>query len=330
LGSTHLQPAQPTTVGKRATLWMQDLVLDLVDIDMRIATVPCRGVKGTTGTQASFLEIFGGDHKKVRELERIVVEKIGFKTAIPVSGQTYTRKLDAQVLGVVAGIAASASKFSGDLRVLQAFGEIEEPFEKEQIGSSAMAYKRNPMRSERIASLARFVMLMEPNANLTHSLQYFERTLDDSANRRVVIPESFLATEAILILMGNIATRLEVHPARIRRRLMDELPFMATEELIVRAVQAGGDRQDVHERIRQHSIAAAHAVKHDGKENDLLERLAADSSFKMSIKDMQATLDPARFIGRAPQQVEEFLTEVVEPLLSSTKDSGRRREEVWV
>lgn len=330
LGSTHLQPAQPTTVGKRATLWMQDLVLDLTDIDMRIATLPCRGVKGTTGTQASFLEIFGGDHEKVRQLERIVTEKIGFRTAIPVSGQTYTRKLDAQVLGVVAGIAASASKFSGDLRVLQAFGEMEEPFEEEQVGSSAMAYKRNPMRAERIASLARFVMLMEPNANLTHSVQFFERTLDDSANRRLTIPESFLATEAILILMGNIATRLEVHPARIRRRLMDELPFMATEELIVRAVKAGGDRQDVHERIRQHSIAAAHAVKHDGKENDLLERLAADPSFKVSIDDLQATLDPSRFVGRAPQQVEEFLTEVVAPLLSATKDSGRRRDEVRV
>jgi adenylosuccinate lyase len=330
LGSTHLQPAQPTTVGKRATLWMQDLVLDLVDIDLRIATLPCRGVKGTTGTQASFLEIFGGDHQKVRQLEQRVADKIGFRTAIPVSGQTYTRKLDAQVLGVVAGIAASASKFSGDLRVLQAFGEIEEPFEDEQIGSSAMAYKRNPMRAERIASLARFVMLLEPNANLTHSVQFFERTLDDSANRRLSIPESFLATEAILILMGNVVTRLEVHPERIRRRLMDELPFMATEELIVRAVQAGGDRQDVHERIRRHSIAAAHAVKHDGKPNDLLERLAADRSFNVSIDDLRATLEPSRFVGRAPQQVEEFLTEVVAPLLSATKDSGRRRDEVFV
>ena len=330
LGSTHLQPAQPTTVGKRATLWMQDLVLDLVDIDSRIATLPCRGVKGTTGTQASFLEILGGDNEKVRQLERKVVEKIGFRTAIPVSGQTYTRKLDAQILGVVAGIAASASKFSGDLRVLQAFGEIEEPFEDEQIGSSAMAYKRNPMRSERIASLARFVMLLEPNANLTHSVQFFERTLDDSANRRLSIPESFLATEAILMLMGNIVTRLEVHPERIRRRLMDELPFMATEELIVRAVKAGGDRQDVHERIRKHSMAAAHAVKHDGKANDLLERLAADASFNVSIDDLRATLDPSRFIGRAPRQVEEFLSEVVAPLLSSTKDSGRRRDEVRV
>ena len=330
LGSTHLQPAQPTTVGKRATLWMQDLVLDLVDIDMRIATLPCRGVKGTTGTQASFLEIFGGDHAKVRQLERLVIGKIGFQSAIPVSGQTYTRKLDAQVLGVVAGIASSASKFSGDLRVLQSVGEIEEPFEEEQIGSSAMAYKRNPMRAERISSLARFVMLLEPNANLTHSVQFFERTLDDSANRRLTIPEAFLATDAILILMGNIVAGLEVHPARIRRRLMDELPFMATEELIVRAVKAGGDRQEVHERIRQHSIAAARAVKHEGKANDLLERLAADESFHVSIDDLAAVLEPSRFIGRAPEQVADFLTEVVAPLLADTKDSGRRREEVRV
>jgi adenylosuccinate lyase len=330
LGSTHLQPAQPTTVGKRATLWMQDLVLDLADLDIRIATLPCRGVKGTTGTQASFLEIFGGDHAKVRRLEQMVTDRIGFRTAIPVSGQTYTRKLDAQVLGVVAGIAASAAKFSGDLRVLQALGEMEEPFEKEQIGSSAMAYKRNPMRAERIASLARFVMLLEPNANLTHSVQFFERTLDDSANRRLTIPEAFLATDAILVLLGNIVGGLEVHPARIRRRLLDELPFMATEELIVRAVRAGGDRQEAHERIRQHSIAAARAVKHDGAANDMLERLAADASFKVSLDDMRATLDPARFIGRAPEQVEEFLREVVAPLLAGSADAAPRREEVRV
>ena len=330
LGSTHLQPAQPTTVGKRATLWMQDLVLDLADLDVRIATLPCRGVKGTTGTQASFLEIFGGDHQKVRRLDRMVTEKIGFRSSIPVSGQTYSRKLDAQVLGVVAGIASSASKFSGDLRVLQALGEMEEPFEKEQIGSSAMAYKRNPMRAERIASLARFVILLEPNANLTHSVQFFERTLDDSANRRLSIPESFLATDAILILLVNIVSGLEVHPARIRRRLMDELPFMATEELIVRAVRAGGDRQEVHERIRQHSIAAARAVKDEGTANDMLERLAADKAFHVTINDLRATMDPARFIGRAPEQVEEFLTEVVAPLLAARKDAEPHRDEVRV
>ena len=330
LGSTHLQAAQPTTVGKRATLWMQDLVLDLVDLDYRIDTLPCRGVKGTTGTQASFLEIFQGDHAKVRQLDRLVTDKIGFRSSIPVSGQTYSRKLDAQVLGVVAGIASSASKFSGDLRVLQAFGEMEEPFEKEQIGSSAMAYKRNPMRSERIASLARFVMTLEPNANLTHSVQFFERTLDDSANRRLTIPESFLATDAILILVNNIVGGLEVHPARIRRRLMDELPFMATEELIVRSVRAGGDRQQAHEIIRGHSIAAARAVKDEGRSNDMLERLAADRKFNVSIEDMQSLMDPMRFIGRAPQQVDEFIAEVVDPILAGAAPASATREEVRV
>ena len=316
LGSTHLQPAQPTTVGKRATLWMQDLVLDLRDLDHRVANLPCRGVKGTTGTQATFLELFDGDHEKVRELERKVSAAIGFDSAIPVSGQTYTRKLDAQVLDVVAGIAASASKFSADVRVLQAFGEIEEPFESSQIGSSAMAYKRNPMRCERIASLARFVLNLEGNANETHSVQFLERTLDDSANRRLTIPEAFLATDAILILMENVVTGLEVHPARIRRRLEDELPFMATEQLLMRAVRAGGDRQDNHERIRKHSIEAARAMKEGATRNDLLDRLAADREWKVPLRDMQAALDPAAFVGRAPQQVDEFLREVVEPLLA--------------
>lgn len=330
LGSTHLQPAQPTTVGKRATLWMQDLVLDLADIDYRIATLPCRGVKGTTGTQASFLEIFNGDHEAVRMLDALVTEKIDFDSSIPVSGQTYTRRIDAQVLGVVAGIASSAMKFSGDIRVLQSVGEIEEPFEKEQIGSSAMAYKRNPMRSERIASLARFVITLEPNANLTHGMQFFERTLDDSANRRLVIPESFLATDAILILMENVGSGLEVHPARIRRRLLDELPFMATEELIVRAVRAGGDRQDAHERIRQHSIAAARALKDGAEKNDMLERLAADASFGVSFEDLQSALQPERFVGRAPQQVDEFLAEVIDPILATQPVSESVVEEIRV
>ncbi|HEX7019764.1 MAG TPA: adenylosuccinate lyase [Gemmatimonadaceae bacterium] len=330
LGSTHLQPAQPTTVGKRATLWMQDLVLDLADLDHRIATLPCRGVKGTTGTQASFLEIFGGDHAKVRDLESRVAAKIGFTAYMPVSGQTYSRKLDAQVLGVVAGIAASAAKFSGDLRVLQSVGEIEEPFESEQIGSSAMAYKRNPMRSERIASLARFIVTLEPNANLTHSVQFFERTLDDSANRRLVIPESFLATDAVLVLMENIVSGLEVHPARIRRRLQEELPFMATEELIVRAVRAGGDRQEAHERIRQHSLAAARALKDGASRNDLLDRLAADTSFGVPMSDLESALDPKRFVGRAPQQVDEFLEEIVAPILGRTDVVAAEREEVRV
>jgi adenylosuccinate lyase len=322
LGSTHLQPAQPTTVGKRAALWMQDLVLDLADLDHRIATLPCRGVKGTTGTQASFLEIFAGDHAKVRELDARVTRKMGFASSIPVSGQTYSRKLDAQVLGVVAGIASSAMKFSGDIRVLQSVGEIEEPFETEQIGSSAMAYKRNPMRSERIASLARFVVTLEPNANLTHGVQFFERTLDDSANRRLVIPESFLATDAILILMENVASGLEVHPARIRRRLADELPFMATEELIVRAVRAGGDRQIAHERIRQHSIEAARALKNGAAKNDMLDRLSADPEFNVSVADMESVLDPSRFVGRAPEQVDEFLDWVVAPLLAGHTNEG--------
>ena len=330
LGSTHLQPAQPTTVGKRATLWMQDLLLDLADLDYRIATLPCRGVKGTTGTQASFLEIFGGDHAKVRELDARVTRKIGFASSIPVSGQTYSRKLDAQVLGVVAGIASSAMKFSGDIRVLQSVGEIEEPFEKEQIGSSAMAYKRNPMRCERIASLARFVITIEPNANLTHGMQFFERTLDDSANRRLTIPESFLATDAILILMENVASGLEVHPARIRRRLLDELPFMATEELIVRAVRAGGDRQEAHERIRQHSIEAARALKNGAEKNDMLDRLAADPAFGVSFADLELALQPSRFVGRAPEQVDEFLDAVVAPVLAAQAHADAVLEELRV
>ena len=330
LGYTHLQPAQPTTVGKRATLWMQDLVLDLADLEHRIATLPCRGVKGTTGTQASFLEIFEGDHAKVRELDRLVTHAIGFTHSIPVSGQTYSRKLDAHVLGVVSGVAASAAKFSADIRMLQAFGEIEEPFERDQIGSSAMAYKRNPMRSERIASLARFVGTLEPNANQTHSVQFFERTLDDSANRRLAIPESFLATDAILSLMENIASGLEVHPARIRRRLMDELPFMATEELIVRAVRTGGNRQDAHERIRGYSIAAARALKDGAEHNDLLDRIAADSAFGITREELQSAMDPIRFVGRAPEQVDEFLAEVVEPLLADSGADESVLEEVRV
>jgi adenylosuccinate lyase len=332
LGYTHLQPAQLTTVGKRATLWMQDLVLDLDDLEYRIATLPFRGVKGTTGTQASFLDLLGGDHAKVRRLDELVTEKMGFAGSLPVTGQTYTRKIDAQVLGVVAGVAASAAKFSGDVRMLQAFGEIEEPFEKEQIGSSAMAYKRNPMRSERIAALARFVLSLEPNANQTHSVQYFERTLDDSANRRLAIPESFLATDAILVLMTNVAGGLEVHPARIRRRVADELPFMATEQLIVRAVRAGGDRQQAHEVIRRHSIAAARALKDGAERNDMLERLAADPEFGLPIEDLRAATDATRYVGRSPQQVDEFLEEVVEPLLAGVDDRGLRaqREEVRV
>jgi adenylosuccinate lyase len=301
LGYTHLQPAQLTTVGKRATLWMQDLVLDLADLDFRLASLPLRGVKGTTGTQASFLELFKGDHGKVRDLDRRVTQAMGFQTSLPVTGQTYSRKIDAQVLGVDAGI-----------------------------GSSAMAYKRNPMRSERINSLSRFVLSLEPNANQTHSVQFFERTLDDSANRRLSIPEAFLATDAVLILMENIAVGLEVHPARIRARIADELPFMATESLIVRAVEAGGDRQQAHEVIRTHSIASARAMKDDGAKNDMLERLAKDDAFGVPMSDLLAAADPARFIGRASAQVDDFLSEVIHPILQRAGNDTRAHEEVRV
>lgn len=330
LGYTHLQPAQLTTVGKRATLWMQDLVLDIEDIDYRRRTLPFRGVKGTTGTQASFLEIFEGDHEKVRALDRLVTEKMSFAAPLAVTGQTYTRKLDAFVLSVVAGLAASAAKFSGDIRMLQSFGEMEEPFEAEQIGSSAMAYKRNPMRSERIASLARFVNSLEGNANQTHAVQYFERTLDDSANRRLVIPEMFLATDAILLLMANVAGGLEVHPAVIKRRVAAELPFMATEELIVRAVRAGGDRQVAHETIRKHSIEAARALKNGAERNDLIERLAKDKAFGVKTKDLQGAIDPKRFVGRASEQVDEFLRDVITPLLAGDTANSDRAEELRV
>ena len=330
LGYTHLQAAQLTTVGKRATLWMQDLVLDLADLDHRLATLPLRGVKGTTGTQASFLELFGGDHAKVRALDTAVCHAMGFASSIPVSGQTYSRKLDAQMLDVVAGIATSAAKFASDMRMLQSFGEIEEPFEKDQIGSSAMAYKRNPMRSERINSLARFVQSVAGTANQTHSVQYFERTLDDSAIRRLVIPEAFLATDAILILMENVAAGLEVHPARIRARIAEELPFMATETLLVRAVQAGGDRQAAHEVIRRHSIAAARAMKDEGRPNDMLERLAADPEWPVTGAELRTAIEPSHFIGRAAHQVDDFLTEVVDPILVAAGDSAPAREAVRV
>ena len=330
LGYTHLQPAQLTTVGKRATLWMQDLVLDVEDIDYRLRTLPLRGVKGTTGTQASFLEIFDGDHEKVRRLDRMVTDKMSFPAPLPVTGQTYTRKLDAFVLGVVAGVATSAAKFSSDIRMLQAFGEIEEPFETEQVGSSAMAYKRNPMRSERISSLARFVNSVESNANQTHAVQYFERTLDDSANRRLVIPEMFLATDAILLLMANVASGLEVHPAVIERRIQAELPFMATEQLIVRAVRAGGDRQVAHETIRKHSLAASRALKDGAEANDLLERLSRDKSFGVKLEDLRGAIEPSRFVGRAPEQVDEFLRDVIAPLFSGEVSRPEIAEEIRV
>lgn len=328
LGYTHLQPAQLTTVGKRAALWMQDLVLDVRDLDHRVSTLPFRGVKGTTGTQASFLEIFEGDHAKVRELDRRVTAMMDFPSSLAVTGQTYTRKIDASILAVVAGIAASAAKFSGDIRMLQSFGEMEEPFEQEQVGSSAMAYKRNPMRSERIAGLARFVLSLEPNANQTHSVQFLERTLDDSANRRLVIPESFLATEAILILMANVASGLEVRRNRIAERVRAELPLMATERLIVRAVRAGRDRQDAHEVIRRHTVAFSDDSTDARESLGLLDRLAADPALGLSRNDVEDAADPRAFIGRAPQQVDEFLAEVVEPLLAGAEigtDNGEVR-----
>jgi adenylosuccinate lyase len=330
LGYTHLQPAQLTTIGKRATLWMQDLVLDVEDIDYRRRTLPFRGVKGTTGTQASFLDLFEGDHEKVRRLDQLVTEKMSFPAPLAVTGQTYTRKLDAFVLSVVAGVAASAAKFSGDIRMLQSFGEMEEPFESEQVGSSAMAYKRNPMRAERIASLARFVNSLEGNANQTHAAQYFERTLDDSANRRLVIPEMFLATDAILLLMANISGGLEVHPSVIARRVAAELPFMATEQLIVRAVRGGGDRQVTHETIRKHSMAAASAMKNGADSNDLLERLARDKSFGVKLEDLRGAIDPTSFVGRAPEQVDEFLRDVITPLFAGEGARSDPVEEIRV
>jgi adenylosuccinate lyase len=326
LGYTHLQPAQLTTVGKRATLWMQDFVLDLADLDHRIAEMPMRGVKGTTGTQASFLELFHGDHDKVRRLDADVTKAMGFPRSLAVTGQTYSRKIDAQLLGVVAGISASAAKFSSDIRMLQAFGELAEPFGSEQVGSSAMAYKQNPMRSERIASLARFVCSLEPNANQTHSVQFLERTLDDSANRRLVIPEAFLATDAALTLVRNVVQGLQVHRARIRHRIGEELPFMATEALIVRAVQNGGDRQVAHETIRRHSVAAAQSMRENGGHNDLLERLGGDTTFGVPLDDLRAITDALRFVGRAPQQVDEFLAEVIEPLLAGHPESAEAEE----
>jgi adenylosuccinate lyase len=308
---------------------MQDLVLDVRDLDHRVTTLPFRGVKGTTGTQASFLEIFEGDHAKVRELDRRVTAMMDFPASLSVTGQTYTRKIDAAILGVVAGIAASAAKFSGDIRMLQSFGEIEEPFEQEQVGSSAMAYKRNPMRSERIAGLARFVLSLEPNANQTHSVQFLERTLDDSANRRLVIPESFLATEAILILMGNVAGGLEVRSSRIAERVRAELPLMATERLIVRAVRAGRDRQDAHEAIRRNTAALSSESSDDRDSRGLLDRLAGDPALGLSREDVEDAVDPRAFIGRAPQQVDEFLSDVVAPLLAGA-EAGADTVEVRV
>lgn len=320
LAFTHFQPAQPTTVGKRATLWLMELKLDLDDLDYIIDSMMLLGSKGTTGTQASFLELFEGDHEKIKELENKIAKKMGYTKCFPVSGQTYSRKMDTRVLNVLAGIAASAHKFSNDIRLLQHLKEIEEPFEKNQIGSSAMAYKRNPMRSERIASLANYVMVTALNPAITSATQWFERTLDDSANKRLSVPEGFLAIDGILDLYLNVVDGLVVYPKVIESRLRSELPFMATENIMMDAVKAGGDRQELHEKIRVHSMAAGKVVKEEGKANDLLERIAADPAFGMNMEQLQAIMKPENFVGRAPQQTEEFVNEVINPILEENKE----------
>jgi len=315
LAFTHFQPAQPTTVGKRATLWMMELKLDLEDLDYLIGSMRLLGSKGTTGTQASFLELFDGDHEKCRRLDARIAEKLGFVGCYPVSGQTYSRKVDSRVLSVLAGIAQSAHKFSNDIRLLQHLKEVEEPFEKKQIGSSAMAYKRNPMRSERIASLANYVMSDMMNPMLVAATQWFERTLDDSANKRLSVPEGFLAVDGILDLYLNVVDGLVVYPKVIEKRLMSELPFMATENIMMDAVKAGGDRQELHERIRELSMEAGKNVKELGLDNNLLELIAADPAFNLTAEELKNTMDPSLYIGRAPKQVEEFLEEVIKPVL---------------
>ena len=320
LAFTHFQPAQPTTVGKRAALWMMELKLDLDDLDYLIGSMRLLGSKGTTGTQASFLELFDGDHERCRRLDQQIAEKMGFEGCYPVSGQTYSRKVDSRVLGVLAGIAQSAHKFSNDIRLLQHLKEVEEPFEKHQIGSSAMAYKRNPMRSERIASLANYVMSDMMNPMLVASTQWFERTLDDSANKRLSIPEGFLAVDGILDLYLNVVDGLVVYPKVIEKHLMAELPFMATENIMMDAVKAGGDRQELHERIRQLSMEAGKNVKENGGENNLLELIAADSAFGLSLEELKKAMEPSRYVGRAPEQVEEFLNEVIRPVLEANKE----------
>ena len=320
LAFTHFQPAQPTTVGKRATLWLMELKLDLDDLDYVLDNMMLLGSKGTTGTQASFLELFEGDHEKIKELEKKIANKMGFDKCFPVSGQTYSRKMDTRVLNILAGIAASAHKFSNDIRLLQHLKEIEEPFEKNQIGSSAMAYKRNPMRSERIASLANYVMVTALNPAITSATQWFERTLDDSANKRLSVPESFLSIDGILDLYLNVVDGLVVYDKVIEKRLMSELPFMATENIMMDAVKAGGDRQELHEKIRELSMEAGANVKQKGLDNNLLELIANDDAFNMSLEDLQKTMDPSKYVGRSPEQVDEFLAEEIKPILDANKD----------
>ncbi len=328
LGYTHLQPAQPTTVGKRATLWAYDLVLDLEEIDHRITQLRARSTKGTTGTQASFLKLFDGDHEKVRQLEYRVSAKMGFSETYAVTGQTYPRKIDSQVLDVLSGIAQSAQKAATDLRLLASRKEIEEPFEKQQIGSSAMAYKRNPMRCERICSLGRYITSLQSSPAQTYATQWMERTLDDSANRRIVLPEAFLAADAVLVLYCNVTAGLVVYPRVIERNLNAELPLMATENILMAAVSAGGDRQELHERIRQHSQAAANRVKQEGVDNDLIARLKTDPAF--SAIDLEATLDPTHYVGRAPQQVDDFISQIIEPIRQMAPSEDGDSPQIYV
>lgn len=320
LAFTHFQPAQPTTVGKRATLWTQEFLMDLEDLEYVLSTMKLLGSKGTTGTQASFLELFEGDQETIDKIDPMIAEKMGFRSCYPVSGQTYSRKVDTRVLNILAGIAASAHKMSNDIRLLQHLKEVEEPFEKSQIGSSAMAYKRNPMRSERIASLSRYVMIDALNPAITSATQWFERTLDDSANKRLSVPEGFLAIDGILDLCLNVVDGLVVYPKVIEKRLRSELPFMATENIMMDAVKAGGDRQELHERIRELSMEAGRNVKVEGKDNNLLELIAADPAFNMSLEDLQKTMDPAKYTGRAAVQVDNFLNKVVNPVLEANKE----------
>ena len=320
LAFTHFQPAQPTTVGKRATLWMQEFLMDLEDLEYVQSTLKLLGSKGTTGTQASFLELFDGDQETIDKIDPMIAEKMGFKECYPVSGQTYSRKVDTRVANILAGIAASAHKMSNDIRLLQHLKEVEEPFEKSQIGSSAMAYKRNPMRSERIASLSRYVMVDALNPAITSATQWFERTLDDSANKRLSIPEGFLAIDGILDLCLNVVDGLVVYPKVIEKHMMAELPFMATENIMMDAVKAGGDRQELHERIRELSMEAGKTVKVEGKDNNLLELIAADPAFNLSLEDLQRSMDPKKYIGRAKEQTERFVNTVVQPILDSHKE----------
>lgn len=330
LAFTHFQPAQPTTVGKRAALWLMELKLDYDDLCYIIDSMQLLGSKGTTGTQASFLELFDGDHERIKKLDQIIARKMGYTGCYPVAGQTYSRKVDYRVLNVLAGIAASAHKFSNDIRLLQHLKEIEEPFEKNQIGSSAMAYKRNPMRSERIASLANYVMVDALNPAITTATQWFERTLDDSANKRISVPEAFLAIDGILDLYMNVVDGLVVYPKVIERRLMQELPFMATENIMMDAVKAGGDRQELHEKIRTLSMEAGKNVKERGLENNLLELIAADPAFNMTLEELKSTMDPSKYTGRSKEQTEEFIREVIQPILDENQDALGMKADIKV